>query len=157
MQLQFNQAWRNQFEFRIFFGIQKLFNYFGLYVTRRNPNVVIDDCWNGQLKLIGNDVKTIIEVGAADGRESLKYAQSCLGASVLAFEPLPESFKKLKASCASTKVAPAVIRLLGGLSFFATKSMEFITCNTIKTDSWLRALLFLYSKRRSDQIFNVEA
>jgi FkbM family methyltransferase len=81
--------------FALLFGIQRVFNFFGLHVSRRQKGVNSTSAENEQLRLLGTDVRCIFEVGAADGRDALTYSKAFPEAKIYAFEPLPENFKKL--------------------------------------------------------------
>jgi FkbM family methyltransferase len=78
--------------------VQKIFNTFGFQLSRRTPGVQTDNAIEEQFRLMGRNVKTIFEVGAADGRDSAMYASRFTEAAVYAFEPLPVNFKKLEAN-----------------------------------------------------------
>jgi FkbM family methyltransferase len=82
--------------FTLLFGIQRVFGFFGLHVSRRTKGAAVDSSETEQFRLLGEDVTCIVEVGAADGRDSLMYAERYKNARVFAFEPLPESFRKLE-------------------------------------------------------------
>lgn len=75
---------------------QKLFGLLGLRIQRIEKGVNVDSALEEQLRLAGNKIKCIVEVGAADGRDCVIYAERCPEATIYAFEPLPENFKKLK-------------------------------------------------------------
>jgi FkbM family methyltransferase len=74
---------------------QRFFGLFGLHVSRRTRGVQLDSALEEQLRLAGDDVRVIFEVGAADGRDAAVYTARCPNADVHAFEPLPANFKKL--------------------------------------------------------------
>jgi FkbM family methyltransferase len=73
----------------------------GYQISRLEAGVAVHDAAAEQFRLLGDSVATILEVGAADGRDALTYAQHYPKARVLAFEPVPESFAKLKEKAAS--------------------------------------------------------
>ncbi|RWF52876.1 MAG: FkbM family methyltransferase [Mesorhizobium sp.] len=77
------------------FAVQRIFGMFGYHLSKLERGVRIDDSFEEQLRLAG-DVATIFEVGSADGRDTLTYADRCTKAIVHAFEPLPENFAKLR-------------------------------------------------------------
>jgi FkbM family methyltransferase len=81
--------------FALLFGIQRIFNFFGLHVSRRRKGVDATSAENEQIRLLGSNVRCIVEVGAADGRDTLTYSQIFPNAQIFAFEPLPENFEKL--------------------------------------------------------------
>ncbi|MER8421483.1 FkbM family methyltransferase [Mesorhizobium sp. M1329] len=76
---------------------QRFFGLFGYHLRKLERGVHIDDSMEEQLRLAGDAVSTIFEVGAADGRDTGTYANRCPKATVHAFEPLPENFAKLSA------------------------------------------------------------
>lgn len=78
--------------------IQSAFNRFGLQVRRVERGVSYTDPYVEQARLLGRDsVEVVFEVGAANGRDCLRYADLFDRARVIAFEPLPQSFAKLGA------------------------------------------------------------
>mgnify|MGYP006155469421 CR=1 FL=1 len=77
--------------------IQKVFGYFGFQVRRLSQNVSLISALDEQIRLAGEDTAVVVEVGAADGRDSMIYAERCPGARIIAYEPIPESFNKLAA------------------------------------------------------------
>ncbi|MER9228545.1 FkbM family methyltransferase [Mesorhizobium sp. M0664] len=77
------------------FAAQRIFGMFGYHLRKLEHGVRIDDSFAEQLRLAGDAVTTIFEVGAADGRDTRTYAERCPKAIVHAFEPLPENFAKL--------------------------------------------------------------
>ncbi len=81
----------------IFFAslAQRFFALFGLHVSRRARGVKLNSALEEQLRLAGNNIRIIFEVGAADGRDAAIYAARCPDADVHAFEPLPANFEKL--------------------------------------------------------------
>lgn len=76
--------------------VQKIFNFFGLHLRRLNSDVSLVSALEEQIRLAGPSIKVILEVGAADGRDSLVYTKHCKQARVYAYEPIPDSFFKLK-------------------------------------------------------------
>lgn len=80
--------------------LQKCFGFFGLHVRRLSRGVSLVSALEEQIRLAGTDISVIVEVGAADGRDSLVYAERCQQARVIAYEPIPESFAKLSALAA---------------------------------------------------------
>lgn len=76
--------------------VQKIFGLFGLHVRKLSKEVNLDNAFEEQLRLVDDEIRCIIEVGAADGRDTLSYAQRNPNSKVYAYEPLPESFGKLK-------------------------------------------------------------
>jgi FkbM family methyltransferase len=78
--------------------VQKRLNQMGLQIRRVDQGVSYVDPYAEQVRLLKQQlVMTVFEVGAADGRDSLHYAELFLAAMVHAFEPVPLSFEKLKA------------------------------------------------------------
>lgn len=73
-------------------ALQRIIHKFGYHVIRRDSNVRIDDAFNEQIRLIGPNAGCVVEVGAADGRDTERYATAFPHAQVFAFEPLKESF-----------------------------------------------------------------
>lgn len=78
------------------FAAQRVFNMFGYHLSKLERGVRIDDSFEEQLRLAGDTIATIFEVGSADGRDTRTYADRCTKAIVHAFEPLPENFAKLR-------------------------------------------------------------
>lgn len=104
--------------------LQKIFNFFGIQVQRKNKNVNIDSALEEQLRLAGKNIKCIFEVGAADGRDCLTYAARCPDATIFAFEPLPQNFDKLKNN---TSNEPRIITTNAALSNTSGTSSFYIT------------------------------
>jgi FkbM family methyltransferase len=78
-------------------GIQQIFNHFGLQIRRVDRGVSYVDPYVEQCRLLEKHrVEVIFEVGAADGRDCLRFAELFPTAQVHAFEPVPASFSKLQ-------------------------------------------------------------
>lgn len=78
--------------------IQGLFNRLGLQVRRLESAASLSQAYSEQKRLLGGRVpKTIFEVGAADGRDTSRYAEDYPTARIFAFEPVPESYANLAA------------------------------------------------------------
>jgi len=77
--------------------IQKLIGKTGYQLKRVDPGVSMDDPYAMQRTLLGPDIDTIFEVGAADGSDTENYCRTYPKATVYAFEPLDESFAKVQA------------------------------------------------------------
>jgi FkbM family methyltransferase len=76
---------------------QRALNRFGLQIRRVDPGVSYTDPYLEQVRLLkDHEVKVVFEIGAADGRDCLKYAELFPTAQVVAFEPVPTSFQKLQ-------------------------------------------------------------
>lgn len=75
--------------------LQALANRLGYQIRRLDANVSLADAISEQVRLIGTQAKTVIEVGAADGRDAEQYARLFPNAQIIAIEPVPESFAKL--------------------------------------------------------------
>ena len=75
--------------------IQKLFRLLGLQIRRVNKNISFEDAMVEQLRLAGPDIATIVEIGAANGRDTLAYADKAPTAKVFGYEPLPSNFNSL--------------------------------------------------------------
>lgn len=89
--------------------IQKGFNSIGLQVRRVDYGVDYVNPYTEQVRLLKSQaVETIIEVGAADGRDSLHYAELFPEARIFAFEPIPSSFEQLaaKAKAHGNRIVP---------------------------------------------------
>jgi FkbM family methyltransferase len=67
----------------------------GYQISRLEPGVDANNATTEQQRLLGDNVSIIFEVGAADGRDCLDYAQRYSNATVHAFEPMPENYAKL--------------------------------------------------------------
>jgi len=104
--------------------IQRLFSVFGLHVRRLESGVNYQSAFSEQIRLVGDDVLTIVEVGAANGRDCLTYLSTFPDAILHAFEPHPDSFKTLaeKARQNSRLVAvnKAVSSESGKMPFYLT-------------------------------------
>jgi FkbM family methyltransferase len=82
--------------------IQGLARRMGYQIRRVDGDVDFVDAYGEQVRLLrGKPVETIFEVGAADGTHCVKYADQFPTARVVAFEPLPASFRKLQANAAT--------------------------------------------------------
>jgi FkbM family methyltransferase len=81
--------------------VQSMFNRAGYQIRRVEAGVSHGDPLAELSRLAGPNVRQIIEVGAADGRDTLKFAEAFPSAQVHAFEPLPENYAKLAAAVAA--------------------------------------------------------
>lgn len=86
--------------------VQRAFNRAGYHLRRLDVDVDLVDPYAEQVRLVGNGVTTIFEIGAADGRDCVRYRRLFPDATVYAFEPLPENYSMLAAKAA----ADAMIR-----------------------------------------------
>jgi FkbM family methyltransferase len=75
--------------------IQACFGIFGLQVRRLKKSVSVENSETELSRLAGNSVSTIVEFGAADGRDAEASAIRYPKARILAIEPVPKSFQKL--------------------------------------------------------------
>lgn len=82
-------------------AVQNLARKAGFQIRRLEPGAEIDDSWRAQLGLLPSRIGTVVEVGAADGRDSAAYAEAFPDAIVHAFEPMPASFAALQAKAAA--------------------------------------------------------
>jgi FkbM family methyltransferase len=80
--------------------VQSMFNRAGYQIRRVEPGVSYGDPMVELSRLAGPDVRQVIEIGAADGRDTLKFSEAFPKAQVYAFEPLPENYAKLAAAVA---------------------------------------------------------
>jgi FkbM family methyltransferase len=80
--------------------VQSMFNRAGYHIRRVEAGVSYGDPLAELSRLAGPNVREIVEVGAADGRDTLKFAEAFPSAQVHAFEPLPENYAKLAAAVA---------------------------------------------------------
>jgi FkbM family methyltransferase len=76
--------------------VQQAFGHFGFQVRRLNRGVNLEDPFSEQLRFADPKATTVFEVGAADGRDCLSYAESFPLANVFAFEPIPSSFSQIE-------------------------------------------------------------
>jgi FkbM family methyltransferase len=84
--------------------IQKTFNRFGLQIRKMDRGVSYVDPYVEQCRLLEkHSVEVIFEVGAADGRDCLRYAELFPNSQVHAFEPVPASFAKLQKQIATVE------------------------------------------------------
>lgn len=106
------------------FAAQRMFGLFGYHLSRLERGVRVDNAFEEQLRLAGDAMSTIVEVGAADGRDTLEYANRCTKATIHAFEPLPANFGKLRAVAEhEPRIVPvnmAVSSKVGNASFHVT-------------------------------------
>lgn len=104
--------------------IQRIFRLFGLHVRRLSKGVEIDSSTSEQFRLAGNNVRVVIEVGAADGRDTAMYAERYPAARLVAYEPHPENFAKLALrASAEPRIIPvnaAVSQSAGAATFHIT-------------------------------------
>lgn len=89
-------------------ALQSLAHKFGYHIIRQDAKVSTDNAFSEQLRLVGDSSSYVVEVGAADGRDTESYARAFPNARVLAFEPLPESFETLRARCGTLPSITAV-------------------------------------------------
>lgn len=76
--------------------VQRLVNRFGYQIVRRDSGVSLVNPYSEQRRILGPDVSVVFEVGAFDGRDCLTYADLFRRAKIHAFEPVPESFEKVR-------------------------------------------------------------
>lgn len=76
--------------------VQRIFRALGFHLRRLDKGVSLDSSLEEQLRLAGPELNVIVEIGAADGRDTEIYVTRCASARVFAYEPLPESFAELK-------------------------------------------------------------
>lgn len=82
--------------------IQSLANRLGYNISRLSGPRSPDDAWSALQRLLAGIEKPVIfDVGAHHGYVSLTFRQLFPSATIYAFEPFPESFKRLKANTAS--------------------------------------------------------
>lgn len=105
-----------KFRITILTFIQTSFGRLGLQIRRLRKDVSVENSETELLRLAGNDVRTIVEFGAADGRDAEASAVRYPQAKVLAIEPVPGSFKKLAERCSRVKNLIAVEAAIGGAS-----------------------------------------
>ena len=74
---------------------QQVANRFGYQIRRLNTGVELINPYAEQRRILGQNIKTVFEVGAADGRDCLRYSELFPIAQIFAFEPVPESFSKI--------------------------------------------------------------
>lgn len=115
--------------------VQRFANRLGYQIRRMDQGVDIVDAYAEQRRILGDRVRTVFEVGAADGRDSLRYAELFPAAKVFAFEPVPESFAQLAAKAATCP------RISGFNVAIADRpgSAEFHLSNWIDASSLLKA------------------
>ena len=76
--------------------LQNIFNLFGYHISQKEKGVNNVDAYSEQKRILKDtDVKVIFDVGAADGKDSIKYHNLFPNAIIYAFEPLPESYDTL--------------------------------------------------------------
>lgn len=82
---------------RMFFlvCVQSAFGKLGLQIRRLKKNVSVEDSVSEMVRLAGPHVRTIVEFGAADGRDTEDLCRRFPQATVIGVEPVPASFKKL--------------------------------------------------------------
>lgn len=76
--------------------IQSAAHRLGYHIRRLDTGVSIEDPYVEQKRLLGHKAKVIFEIGAADGRDCLRYAELFCDAKIYAFEPFPGNFDLLK-------------------------------------------------------------
>jgi FkbM family methyltransferase len=77
--------------------VQQVFNRFGLQIRRADRGVSYVDPYSEQVRLLqSQNVNNVFEIGAADGRDTIRYTELFPTAKVFAFEPVPNSFLKLQ-------------------------------------------------------------
>jgi FkbM family methyltransferase len=103
--------------------VQRLFGMLGLQVRRLNAGVSLHQPTVEMLRLAG-DTRLIVEVGAADGRDAAQLARDHPAIQVIAFEPEPGNYIKLKATADGLQnlktVEKAVSDKPGRMTFFQT-------------------------------------
>jgi FkbM family methyltransferase len=80
-------------------AVQAVFGAFGLQLRRLKKGASIENGENELLRLAGPNVTTVVEFGAADGRDTEVFARRFPLARVFGIEPVPQSFKKLSERC----------------------------------------------------------
>jgi len=76
--------------------VQRLIGSTGYQLRRIEKGVSIDDPYEMQRTLLGPGIRTIFEVGAADGADTENYAETYPEATIYAFEPVKENFAEIK-------------------------------------------------------------
>jgi FkbM family methyltransferase len=77
--------------------IQAIAGRFGYHIRKIERGASLTDPYVEQQRLLKGPVRTVFEVGAADGRDSERYAAMFPDARIFAFEPIPESFVAIEA------------------------------------------------------------
>jgi FkbM family methyltransferase len=115
-------------------AVQSFANRLGYQIRRMDRGVDIVNAYAEQRRILGGGVRTVFEVGAADGRDSLRYAELFPAANVFAFEPVPELYGQLAAKAAGCP------RITGFNVALADRqgSAEFHLSNWIDASSLLR-------------------
>lgn len=89
-------------------AIQSVAQRFGYQIRRLEPGTSLVDPYVEQQRLLSGPVNTVFEVGAADGRDSERYATLFPGARVFAFEPMPQIYSAL---AERARRVPAIVPL----------------------------------------------
>jgi FkbM family methyltransferase len=108
--------------------IQSFAGRLGYQIRRQTSGASESDPYAEQQRLLrGQPVRTIFEVGAADGRDTAVYARDYPEALVFAFEPLPNSFAKLKIqaeACPRIRPYQAAVSGISGTARFHVGTWE---------------------------------
>jgi FkbM family methyltransferase len=109
-------------------AIQRVFGLLGLQLRRLRNGVSTENGEEEILRLMGADVRCIVEFGAADGRDTEVYAKRFPAAKVVAIEPVPQSFKKLEARRLTARnivaIEAAVSDKIGETSLFISSEVD---------------------------------
>lgn len=81
-------------------AVQSIAQRAGYQIRRMDAGASLEDPYTEQRRLAPG-ARTVFEVGAADGRDCDTYAALFPQATVHAFEPLPDNFRKLAARAAN--------------------------------------------------------
>jgi FkbM family methyltransferase len=115
-------------------AVQGLANRFGYQIRRQDKGVDLVDPYMEQYRILGSDIKTIFEIGAADGRDCVRYTELFSQSRVYAFEPVPESFQQLKQKAETCKR----ISVFNSALSDAPGTAEFHISNWIDSSSLLK-------------------
>ncbi len=106
-------------------AVQSVFNRAGFQIRRKDAGVSYGDPIAELTRLAGSRILQVLEIGAADGRDTMKLAKAFPQATVTAFEPLSENFEKLATAAISqpniVAVNAAASESSGRMKFYITE------------------------------------
>ena len=114
-------------------AIQAIAGRFGYHIRRLDHGTSLVDPYVEQHRLLPGPVRTVVEVGAADGRDSERYAQLFPQARVFAYEPVPNSFAALSERA---RRVPAIVPVNAALAA-STGTARFHVANRPDASSLL--------------------
>ncbi|MHC4941014.1 MAG: FkbM family methyltransferase [Planctomycetota bacterium] len=97
----------------------------------RRPNE--PDGFAAQRRLVESEAPAILDVGAYDGRSSIRYRQLFPAATIHAFEPADDSFAKLRAAAGPHRITAHHLALAGEEGEAELHLSEWAECHSLRS------------------------